>query len=112
MPIQKERICLEHLFLPVLLGWLFFRAFWFLVLNYLGLEEPHYPLWACYVIQTINWILIVLNVIVVPVLTVTVFHSFLTSVMLTLAVLAVTTTSLLPSPGGKQSPDHPQKSGK
>ncbi|EHO0042765.1 TPA: hypothetical protein HIF43_004871 [Escherichia coli] len=70
----------EHLFQPLLLGWLFFCAFWFVFLNYLRLEEPHYPLWACYVIQTINGIIIVLNVIVIPVLTVTVFRPFLTSV--------------------------------
>lgn len=48
----------EHLFLPLLL----------------------YPLWACYVIQTINGIIIVLNVIVIPVLTTTAFRPFLTSV--------------------------------
>ncbi|HDS6330269.1 hypothetical protein [Escherichia coli] len=70
----------EHLFQPLLLGWLFFCAFWFVFLNYLSLEEPRYPLWACYVIQTINWIIIVLNVIVIPVLTVTVFRPFLSSV--------------------------------
>ncbi|EFB8333250.1 hypothetical protein E4J50_15155 [Escherichia coli] len=70
----------EHLFLPLLLSWLFFCAFWFVFLKYLSLKELHYPLWACYVIQTINWIIIVLNVIVIPVLTVTVFRPFLSSV--------------------------------
>ncbi|HCQ4574195.1 TPA: hypothetical protein OKV73_001922 [Escherichia albertii] len=70
----------EHLFLPLLLSWLFFCALWFVFLKYLSLKELHYPLWACYVIQTINWIIIVLNVIVIPVLTVTAFRPFLSSV--------------------------------
>ncbi|HEI2456078.1 TPA: hypothetical protein SI523_002878 [Escherichia coli] len=60
--------------------WSYFCLFWLAFLGYTHLAEPRYPLWACYVIQTINWIIIVLNIIVIPVLTVTVFRPFLTSV--------------------------------
>ncbi|WP_198600302.1 hypothetical protein [Escherichia coli] len=36
--------------------WSYFCLFWLAFLGYTHLAEPRYPLWACYAIQTINWI--------------------------------------------------------
>lgn len=101
----------EHLFLPVLLGWLFFApsglyvsitSVWKTPLPSVGMlrhtdhQLDHYCT-ECYCHPRAD-------------------SDGLPPVYLigelTLAVLTLATISLLPSPGGKQSPDHPQKSGK